>query len=51
MRHTFPDTPPAACLVTYGVLLTVTDDKGVGSVAAEPVTVTELPAPTAVECQ
>lgn len=51
MRHTFPDTPARCIQITYGVSLTVTDDKGLTAVAAEPVTVTELPAPGAPECR
>jgi PKD repeat protein len=49
--HMFPDTPARCLEITYGVSLTVTDDKGVSAVAAEPVTVTELPSPTAAECK
>jgi PKD repeat protein len=51
MRHTFPDTPARCIHITYGVSLTVTDDKGTTGVAALPVTVTELPAPGAPECR
>jgi PKD repeat protein len=50
-HHMFPDTPARCLQITYGVSLTVTDDKGMSAVAAEPVTVTELPAPTALECK
>jgi hypothetical protein len=49
-RHTFVDTPARCLLVTYGVMLVVTDDKGNRGVASQNVTVTELPAPTAQEC-
>jgi trimeric autotransporter adhesin len=51
VRHTFPDTSARCLEVTYGVSLTVTDDKGMSALVAEPVTVTELPAPTAPECK
>ena len=51
IRHTFPDTPARCMLITYGVSLIVVDDKGGRGVASEGVTVTELPPPTALECQ
>lgn len=49
--HTFPDTAARCLNMTYGVLLTVVDDKGGQGFASLGVTVTELPAPTAQECQ
>jgi hypothetical protein len=49
--HTFPDTASRCLNVTYGVSLTVVDERGGRGVASLPVTVTELPAPTAQECQ
>jgi microbial collagenase len=49
--HTFPDTTATCVVITYGVSLTVTDDKGATAVASLPVMVTELPAPTAQECK
>jgi hypothetical protein len=49
--HTFPDTASRCLNVTYGVSLAVVDDRGDRGVASLPVTVTELPAPTAQECQ
>jgi hypothetical protein len=49
--HVFPDTASRCMTVTYGVSLVVVDDKGGRGVASLPVTVTELPAPTAQECQ
>lgn len=51
VRHMFPDTRARCLNVTYGVSLIVEDDRGGRGVASEPVTVTELPAPTAFECQ
>jgi len=48
--HTFPDTAARCVVITYGVSVTVTDDKGATAVTSVPVTVTELPAPTALEC-
>ena len=47
-----PTPPPAASTVTYGVSLAVIGRQGrSGPSPPEPVTVTELPAPTAPECQ
>jgi PKD repeat protein len=51
LRHTFPDTPARCLEITYGVSLTVTDDKGMSAVVAERVTVTELPAPASSGCR
>ena len=51
IRHTFPDTPARCMLITYGVSLIVVDDKGGRGVTSQGVTVTELPSPTALECQ
>lgn len=51
VRHTFPDTPARCLEITYGVSLTVTDDKGLSAVVAERVTVTELPSPTSSACR
>ena len=51
IRHTFPDTPARCLNVTYGVLLSVVDDKGDRGAASLGVTVIEAPAPTAPECQ
>jgi PKD repeat protein len=49
--HTFPDTQARCLNMTYGVLLAVVDDKNERGFASQNVTVTELPAPTAAECQ
>jgi hypothetical protein len=49
--HTFPDTAARCMSVTYGVLLSVVDDKGGRGAASQGVTVVEAPAPTAAECQ
>jgi PKD repeat protein len=51
VSHTFPDTPARCVVVTYGVSLTVTDDKGATAVTSVPVAVTELPAPSDLECK
>jgi hypothetical protein len=51
IRHTFPDTAARCLNVTYGVLLSVVDDKGGRGAASQGVTVIEAPAPTAPECQ
>jgi PKD repeat protein len=51
MRHTFPDTAARCLQITYGVSLTVTDDKGVSALASDRVTVTELPSPGGPECR
>jgi PKD domain len=51
MRHVFPDTNARCQLITYGVSLIVLDEKGARGVASQSVTVTELPPPTALECQ
>jgi hypothetical protein len=51
VSHTFPDTAARCLNMTYGVLLAVVDDKGDRGFASQNVTVTELPAPTAAECQ
>lgn len=50
VTHTFPDTDARCVIVTYGVSLTVTDDKGAPAVTSVPVAVTELPLPTSQEC-
>ena len=50
VRHTFPDTTARCMTITYGVILVAVDDKGGRGVATQNVTVTELPAPTALEC-
>ena len=47
----FPDTASRCLEVTYGVSLQVVDEQGGRGVASLPVKVTELPAPTAQECQ
>jgi hypothetical protein len=51
VTHTFPDTPGRCLNVTYGVLLAVVDDQGERGFVSQPVTVTELPAPSSPECQ
>jgi len=51
IAHVFPDTPSRCMEVTYGVSLQVVDELGGRGVASQPVRVTELPAPTAQECQ
>lgn len=51
VTHVFPDTPARCLNMTYGVLLAIVDDKGERGFASQNVTVTELPAPTAAECQ
>ncbi len=51
LTHIFPDTPATCVIVTYGVSLTVTDDKGATDLTSLPVAVTELPAPTSLECK
>ncbi|HET9314316.1 MAG TPA: hypothetical protein VFQ51_01960 [Vicinamibacteria bacterium] len=47
----FPDTPARCLNMTYGVLLAIVDDKGGRGFVTQNVTVTELPAPSAAECQ
>jgi large repetitive protein len=49
--HVFPATGARCLDMTYGVSLVVVDDKGSRGVVSQPVTVTELPAPTSPECQ
>jgi hypothetical protein len=49
--HTFPDTAARCMNMTYGVLLAVVDDQGERGFVSQPVTVTELPAPSSSECQ
>ena len=49
--HVFPDTAAFCLQITYTVLLTVQDDAGDRGTASARVTVTELPLPTAPECQ
>jgi chitinase len=51
MRHVFRDTGARCLNITYGVLLTVVDDKGDRGVASQNVTVTQLPAPTSTSCR
>lgn len=51
VAHVFPDTASRCLEVTYGVSLQVIDERGGRGVASLPVRVTELPAPTAQECQ
>lgn len=50
VQHVFPDTGATCLNVTYGVSLVVLDDRGGRGVASLGVTVTELPAPSSVEC-
>ena len=50
-RHVFTDTGARCLNITYGVSLTVVDDRGGRAVASQGVTVTELPAPNSPECQ
>ena len=49
--HMFPDTGARCLDITYGVSLVVSDDKGASGLAAQSVTVTQLPAPSSPECQ
>ncbi len=49
--HMFVDTGAHCLEMVYGVSLRVVDDRGAQSVAAQNVTVTQLPAPTSPECQ
>ena len=49
--HVFPDTQARCLNMTYGVLLAIVDDKGERGFASQNVTVAELPAPSATECQ
>lgn len=51
ITHVFTDTGARCLNVTYGVSLTVVDDRGGRAVASQGVTVTELPAPNSPECQ
>lgn len=51
LNHVFPDTPATCVVITYGVSLTVTDDKGATNLISLPVAVTELPVPTSLECK
>jgi hypothetical protein len=51
VRHTFPDTDARCLNMVYGVLLAVVDDRGARGFITQNVTVTELPAPSAAECQ
>ena len=51
VQHVFPDTPARCLNMTYGVLLAIVDDKGGRGFVTQNVTVTELPAPSAAECQ
>jgi len=49
--HVFPDTSRRCVEVVYAVLLWVVDDQGQRSSTSREVQVTELPAPSAPECQ
>lgn len=51
IQHTFRDAGARCLNITYGVSLVVVDDRGGRGVAAQGVTVTQLPAPTSAECQ
>lgn len=51
VQHVFPDTAARCINMTYGVLLAIVDDKGGRGFVTQNVTVTELPAPSAAECQ
>ncbi len=51
ITHVFTDTPSRCMNITYGVSLVAVDERGGRGVAAQNVTVTELPAPTSSECQ
>jgi PKD repeat protein len=48
--HTFRDTGGRCLNITYGVSLVVIDDRGGRGVAAQGVTVTQLPSPNSSEC-
>jgi hypothetical protein len=50
-EHVFRDSGVQCMTVTYGVLLTVVDDRGGEGFVSHPVTVRQLPLPTAPECQ
>lgn len=50
VTHVFPDTPATCQETVYTVLLTVQDDGGDTGTANQQVKVTELPAPTSLEC-
>lgn len=51
LTHVFPDTAATCLDVTYTVLLTVVDNAGERASASQQIKVTELPLPTATECQ